>query len=753
MKCNRLSFFSCSSKASLRYANFIGIVLVLSLGLMSCGGGTTYRIPVQPNDDPVKPNPTITITPADATVTISFPDAPRTLQFSASVQNAADTKVIWQVASVPGGNKVWGTISETGLYTAPTEAPTSYTSVTAVLASDQRYSATVTLLFACDQRAALHTPEGTSVELNGRLPLVLKVEDTCHFSYPRVTWSVDGVTRGSAEAGVIVPSSEQDQVWYYPPASVPAVPVTVTAAFQDITSGTFSTQLSVTGNTQEALSLSPSELTLGLAQRQEFKLLRSGTEVPANWAVNGQERIDANSGWIIDNVYRSPYREPDTNPVIVTGTDKAVMPNRHAWAFVTIKAPGENDNSRLRGTFAMQLGGYIGTITFDGNGGISGSAETYSMWSYYAPERLQTPVTGTYTLGFDRQLVIHARYLSFGSSAPVESDWRLALISNDYAQGISPAGFLERQSVEDFNDETFAGTYVTVLRETVPCYAYICWPDGLSSDTLFPGAVRLEADGTLGGQLEAGGAPVRLAGAFTIGNAGAGTIRGATMGSEIDFAASFVAVSLNKFLIMGTTRLGTVAGTAERQIGPVSLATLRGPYIFSSGSMLGRFESDGAGNLSGVYDSGGLVMFEGYTFTENVPFSATYTVDEWGRTLVQWVGSDVTAVWYLVSPTKYRDGGSLGYAQQPLPPDEMFGRYAGSGLPWMLLDETHYAIGSYSDGQGTFSFQFVPPNEGGTGKGSIVGEIGSHPLIFPPFYIVSHDKVLFLGSEVNRIQE
>jgi hypothetical protein len=80
----------------------------------------------------------VTVTPvAQTTVTVSPTSATvrtrRTQQFSATVQNASSQAVTWSVNGVTGGNSTVGTISTTGLYTAPGSVPSPSTvTVTAV---------------------------------------------------------------------------------------------------------------------------------------------------------------------------------------------------------------------------------------------------------------------------------------------------------------------------------------------------------------------------------------------------------------------------------------------------------------------------------------------------------------------------------------------------------------------------------------------------------------------------------------------
>jgi hypothetical protein len=78
------------------------------LTLSACGGGS-----------PTPPvTPTVTVAPATANVQEGSQQ-----QFTATVSNTSDTNVTWQVNSITGGNAAVGTISSSGLYTAPDVIP------------------------------------------------------------------------------------------------------------------------------------------------------------------------------------------------------------------------------------------------------------------------------------------------------------------------------------------------------------------------------------------------------------------------------------------------------------------------------------------------------------------------------------------------------------------------------------------------------------------------------------------------------
>jgi len=92
--------------------------------------------------------PIITITIAPTAVTLA---AGATQQFTATVENTANTSVTWKVNDITGGNSTLGTISTGGLYTAPLAPPPSGTvTVTAasVVNPVRTGSATVTIVFS-----------------------------------------------------------------------------------------------------------------------------------------------------------------------------------------------------------------------------------------------------------------------------------------------------------------------------------------------------------------------------------------------------------------------------------------------------------------------------------------------------------------------------------------------------------------------------------------------------------------------------
>ncbi len=110
----------------MRLAILTVLVAALVMTLSACGGGGN-------NNNNL---PTVTVSPATANV-----QEAGTQQFSASVTNTTSTAVNWQVNGVTGGNASVGTISSTGLYTAPDVIPSpASVTVTAVLQANSGFS-------------------------------------------------------------------------------------------------------------------------------------------------------------------------------------------------------------------------------------------------------------------------------------------------------------------------------------------------------------------------------------------------------------------------------------------------------------------------------------------------------------------------------------------------------------------------------------------------------------------------------------
>jgi uncharacterized protein (TIGR03437 family) len=105
-------------------------------------GGVTSQTGVAiPVLNPAGPAVTVTLSPAGGTIRCGA-----TLSFTSKVANTTDSAVTWQVNGQTGGNSTVGTISATGVYTAPADLPSpAAVIVTAISHADPTAEANVTV--------------------------------------------------------------------------------------------------------------------------------------------------------------------------------------------------------------------------------------------------------------------------------------------------------------------------------------------------------------------------------------------------------------------------------------------------------------------------------------------------------------------------------------------------------------------------------------------------------------------------------
>lgn len=130
------------------------------------------------------------ISPSDALVSQGG-----TQQFTATLQGLTNTSVGWSVDGVASGNASIGTISTTGLYTAPSQTGTHTVTATSLASSTTSVSATVTV------SGPLGVTPGSATLITGATQQFTATAQGV--SNPSITWSVDGVTGGNSSTGTI----------------------------------------------------------------------------------------------------------------------------------------------------------------------------------------------------------------------------------------------------------------------------------------------------------------------------------------------------------------------------------------------------------------------------------------------------------------------------------------------------------------------------------------------------------------------
>src|ERR1700741_5150253 len=117
-----------------------------------------------------------------------------TQQFTATVTGSTNMAVTWQVNSVTGGDSTHGTISTSGLYTAPSAVPSpASVTVTAIAQADSTKSASaaVTVTAAPGPVAISISPTSASVASTKTQQFTATVTGSTNMA---VTWQVNSVT-------------------------------------------------------------------------------------------------------------------------------------------------------------------------------------------------------------------------------------------------------------------------------------------------------------------------------------------------------------------------------------------------------------------------------------------------------------------------------------------------------------------------------------------------------------------------------
>ncbi|MGB8911132.1 MAG: hypothetical protein WCC85_02595, partial [Candidatus Sulfotelmatobacter sp.] len=191
-----------------------------------------------------------------------------TTQFTATVQNTTNTAVTWSVNAVAGGNASVGTISVTGLYTAPSQSGSFTVMVTSVADPTKSAKATVAVgkLGALAPASVILAPSATQ-------QFTASVQG---FSNGTVNWSVDQVVGGNSTVGTISSTG-----LYTAPSQTGMHTVTASSAADS----SLTASASVTVST---ISISPTTATMIGGDTQQFTVTMPGVSNPGiTWSATG----------------------------------------------------------------------------------------------------------------------------------------------------------------------------------------------------------------------------------------------------------------------------------------------------------------------------------------------------------------------------------------------------------------------------------------------------------------------------------
>jgi hypothetical protein len=598
-----------------------------------------------------------------------------TLQFTATVRNATNTAVTWQVNDVTGGNSTVGTISANGLYTAPAAVPDpNSVTVKAVSQADTTKSATATVTITLIISVTV-TPDAVTLPAGATQQFTATVENTADTS---VTWSVNGITGGNSTVGTISTSG-----LYTAPLS-PPVSGTVTVAAASVVNPIR------TGSATVTIVFSNATLT------GQYAFGFTGYDDDGIFLMAGSFTADGN-GSITDGVYdlnhgtgvypnltftgsyaigadgRGSMTITDSDQ-ITTNFRLAVTSHQegrliefdtfaNGTGFFERQNPSAFLNSALNGGYAFHVEG----------AGYDEASETYGPLA--AAGRFSANGAGQMTAGVEdinNAGVVTTNFAFTGTynvdasgrgtaavgipggtsqfSLYVISPSKFVFVALDYVPAY--VGVAEEQTLSSFSNSSLTGGYAF---QSV----------GYSTSGIDYRAGRFTANGV--GAISSGvfddndfgtvSENVPFTGTYLVSSNGRGTLTINTSSDTSHFA--FYLVSPTSAFYIQTDSTMAVSGTVFGQSGgPFSNASLSGSYAFGLTGLTGagdidfsgQFLADGAGNFTGTNDINdfGLLL-------PDEPLTGIYTVSADGRVSAEMTSGGVTSNqrFYLISPSRF----------------------------------------------------------------------------------------------------
>jgi len=322
--------------------------------------------------------PPVTVGVSPATATLYGGQAQ---QLTATVTNTGNTAVIWSIS--PAGT---GTVSSTGLYTAPasiSSQTTATVTATSVANTTKSASATITL----EPPIVVSVSPTTAILYGGQTQqLTATVTNT---SNSGVTWSISPTGTGAVSSTGL----------YTAPESISsATTVTVTATSQANT--TKSASATITLEPPIAVSVSPTTATLYGGQTQQLIVTVTNTSnTSVTWTVN-----PAGTGTVsASGLYTAPASISSATSVTVTATSRANT-SATASATITLEPPIAVSVSPTTATlYGSQTQQLTATVTNTTNSGVkwtispAGTGTVSSTGLYTAPGSITSATTVTVT--------------------------------------------------------------------------------------------------------------------------------------------------------------------------------------------------------------------------------------------------------------------------------------------------------------------------------------------------------------------
>lgn len=287
------------------------LALIAITQQVSCSGGKGAGS-TNTNADPF-PAVTVSVSPGSSRIS-----AGGSVQFIATVQNASNPAVRWQVNGIPSGNSSVGTIAPAGAGTATYMAPASVSraltvTVTAVSQADTTKTGSATVTINPPPNAQITvSPANPEIVTGASLQFSASVQN----GPQAVIWEVDGIQLGNSTVGFISSSG-----FYTAPATIPSFPtVTIAAILQTDSSVSGGTKATVVAPVP-SVGISPSTANVAIGNALQLTATVENSSAAVNWAVSASV---ADPGTITSTgPYTAsfvPANVPTPLPVTVTAT-------------------------------------------------------------------------------------------------------------------------------------------------------------------------------------------------------------------------------------------------------------------------------------------------------------------------------------------------------------------------------------------------------------------------------------------------
>jgi hypothetical protein len=258
---------------------------------------------------------TVVLQPTQVSVPLS-----QSQQFQATVTGTSNKSVTWFAGGVAGGSATAGTISPSGLYTAPSAMPSPPT-ITVTASSNAEGSATASAVVTLTGGIVIGiSPTSATVSTGAGQAFTASITGA-GASSNALTWSVNGIAGGNSTLGTITPNAATGALYVAP--AVPPSPSTVSVIVTSVADPSKSATASVTITCSATNTISPSAATVSLAQTQTFTAsfcLAAGAAI--TWDVNGIPGGNSTIGTISSSgantaVYTAPIDLPSPGAVVI----------------------------------------------------------------------------------------------------------------------------------------------------------------------------------------------------------------------------------------------------------------------------------------------------------------------------------------------------------------------------------------------------------------------------------------------------